>query len=42
MTGGERIRARRMKENFWEFEPTHKANIVANHGPEIRGTDKGI
>jgi putative DNA primase/helicase len=42
MTGGERIRARRMKENFWKFEPTHKAIIVANHRPEIRGTDTGI
>jgi putative DNA primase/helicase len=42
MTGGERIRPRRMKENFWEFEPTHKAIIVANHRPEIRGTDDGI
>jgi hypothetical protein len=42
MTGSERIRPRRMKENFWEFEPTHKAIIVANHRPEIRGTDTGI
>jgi putative DNA primase/helicase len=42
MIGGERIRARRMKENFWEFEPTHKAIIVANHHPEVCGTDTGI
>jgi putative DNA primase/helicase len=42
MTGCERIRARHMKEDFWEFEPTHKAIIVANRRPEIRGTDTGI
>src|SRR5262249_35239009 len=24
LTGGDRIRARRMREDFWEFAPTHK------------------
>src|SRR5262249_35834903 len=42
LTGGDPIAARRMKENWWEFEPTHKAIMVTNHKPEVRGTDQGI
>jgi putative DNA primase/helicase len=42
LTGGERIRARRMREDFWEFGPTHKLFLAGNHKPKIRGTDNGI
>jgi putative DNA primase/helicase len=42
LTGGERIRARRMREDFWEFDPSHKIWLVANHLPEIRGRDHAI
>jgi putative DNA primase/helicase len=42
LTGGERIRARRMREDFWEFNPTHKLILVTNHRPIIKGTDHGI
>lgn len=42
LTGGDNIRARRMREDFWEFRPTHKVWIVGNHKPVIRGTDNGI
>lgn len=42
LTGGERVRARRMREDFWEFDPTHKLFLVTNHKPTIRGADKGI
>jgi putative DNA primase/helicase len=42
LTGGDAIRARRMREDYWEFDPTHKAILVTNHKPEIRGTDEGI
>ncbi len=31
LTGGDRIRARRMREDFWEFRPTHKVFLAANH-----------
>lgn len=42
LTGGDKIRARRMHENFWEFDPTHKFWIATNHKPHIRGQDEGI
>jgi putative DNA primase/helicase len=39
LTGGDRLRARRMKENFWEFDPTHKLVLVTNHMPSITASD---
>jgi len=42
LTGGDRIRARRMREDFWEFQATHKIWLAANHKPQVRGTDHGI
>jgi putative DNA primase/helicase len=41
-TGGDPIRARRMREDFWEFWPTHKIFLATNHKPVIKGTDEGI
>jgi putative DNA primase/helicase len=41
-TGGDPIRARRMREDFWEFLPTHKIILATNHKPTIRGTDHAI
>jgi putative DNA primase/helicase len=31
-----------MRQDFWEFEPTHKLVIAANHKPNVHGTDNGI
>ena len=42
MTGGDRINARFMHQDFFEFEPTHKLFLAANHMPLIHGTDYGI
>jgi putative DNA primase/helicase len=42
LTGGDRIRARRMREDFWEFAPTHTLIMATNHKPLVRGRDKGI
>jgi putative DNA primase/helicase len=42
LTGGDRIKARRMREDFWEFEPTHTVFMAVNHKPIVRGTDTGI
>lgn len=42
LTGTERVRARRMREDFWEFNPTHKIALVTNHKPLVTGGDHGI
>ena len=41
-TGGDYIRARRMREDFWEFPPTHTVFLATNHKPLIKGTDTAI
>jgi len=42
LTGGDRIAARFLHREFFEFKPEHKILIVGNHKPLIRGTDLGI
>ena len=42
LTGRDRIKARRMREDFWEFEPTHTIFLATNHRPEVKGTDHAI
>ncbi len=42
LTGGDKIRCRRMREDQWEFSPTHKLILCTNHRPRISGTDHGI
>ena len=42
LTGGDTIKARRMKEDFWSFKPSHTAILTTNHRPEVSGTDHGI
>jgi len=42
ITGRDRIRARRMNEDFWEFKPTHTIFLACNHKPTLVGTDEGI
>ena len=42
LTGGDRIKARRMREDFWSFAPSHTFLMLTNHRPVIRGTDDGI
>jgi putative DNA primase/helicase len=42
LTGGERQRARRMREDFWEFNPTHKIALSTNHKPRVRDTGNGM
>jgi putative DNA primase/helicase len=42
LTGGDRIRARHMRRDFFEFEPTHKLVIVGNHRPVLRNVDEAM
>jgi putative DNA primase/helicase len=42
MTGGDRMKARFMRGDFFEWAPTHKLFLAANHRPEVRGTDYAI
>lgn len=42
LTSSDPITARRMREDFWQFEPTHKLFLAANHKPIVRGTDYGV
>jgi putative DNA primase/helicase len=42
LTGGDKIRARRMREDFWEFPPSHTVVLATNHKPVVRGTDHAI
>ncbi len=42
LTGSDRIEARRMREDFWSFIPTHKIIMGTNHRPEIKETKNAI
>jgi putative DNA primase/helicase len=42
LTGGDRLKARRMREDFWSFDPSHTFLMLTNHKPVISGTDEGI
>jgi putative DNA primase/helicase len=42
LTGGDRIKARRMREDFWSFAPSHTFVMLTNHKPIVGGTDEGI
>ena len=42
LTGGDTVKARRMKEDFWSFKPSHTLMLVTNHKPIVQGTDHGI
>jgi putative DNA primase/helicase len=42
LTGGDRLKARRMRRDFYEFEPTAKIWLLANDKPVVRGGDIAI
>jgi putative DNA primase/helicase len=42
LTGNDRITARRMHEDPWEFRPSHSLWLLTNDLPQISGTDRGI
>ena len=42
LTGGDRLRARRMREDEWSFLPSHTLATFSNHRPRVGGQDEGI
>ena len=42
LTGGDRIRARFMRQDFFEFDPTFKLFAVGNHQPRITTADDAL
>ncbi len=42
LTGGDKIPARFLYQEYIEFSPTHKLWIYGNHKPVVRGSDFGI
>lgn len=39
LTGGDQLTVRRMREDYWLFEPTFKLLMTTNHPPEIHHSD---
>lgn len=42
LTGGDRIRARRMRQDFFEFIPSHTVVMITNHKPRVSGDDDAL
>ncbi|RJP65466.1 MAG: hypothetical protein C4532_17700 [Candidatus Abyssobacteria bacterium SURF_17] len=42
ITGGDRLTARRMRQDYFQFQPTHKIFMCGNHLPIVRGTDHAL
>ena len=42
LTGGDRVRARKLHQNSFEFDPTWKICLATNYKPVIKGTDPAI
>jgi putative DNA primase/helicase len=42
ITSHDKITARNLYQEFFDFDPTHKTFLTTNHKPIIRGTDTGI
>lgn len=42
LTGDDPIKARLMRQDFWQFDPTHKPFLAVNHKPDVGGTDHAI
>ncbi len=42
LTGGDEIKARRMRQDFIAFTPSHTAALVTNHLPKVSGDDPAL
>ena len=41
LSGGDQRSARRMREDYWQFDPTHTLVLATNHLPKVGSTDYG-
>ena len=41
LSGNDELKARRMREDFWAFNPTHKSLFLVNHRPHV-GRDPAV
>lgn len=42
LTGGDKIKARKMRQDFVEFDPSHLVLLVTNHLPRVSGDDPAV
>ncbi len=42
ITGGDTIKARKMRQDFVEFDPTHKLVVIVNAKPIVRGSGRSF
>jgi putative DNA primase/helicase len=42
LTGGDTVKARYMRKDFFEFEPSHTIIMMTNHKPEVDGADAAM
>jgi putative DNA primase/helicase len=42
LTGGDTVRARRMRQDFVEFTPSHTPLLITNHLPKVSGDDAAV
>ncbi|WP_202378191.1 DNA primase family protein [Mycobacterium paraintracellulare] len=42
LTGGDPIRARRMRQDFVQFDPSHLPMLITNHLPKVSGDDAAV
>ena len=42
LTGGDPVKARLMRQDFFQFDPAFKILLAANHKPVVKGTDFAI
>lgn len=42
LTGGDKVAARFMRADFFEFTPTFKLMVIGNHKPHLRAVDEAI
>lgn len=42
LTGGDRVKARRLYQDWIEFDPSHTVLMVTNHPPQVSGDDEAL